>query len=223
MRFLQQIVAVLSFSLLAGTAAAAPGNPQNGVDFVTLAKPQATDAGNKVEVIEFFGYFCPHCNALDPGLNAWVKKQGDKIVFKRVHVAFHPSLLPIQKAYVALELMGKIEEVHPKIFDAMHKQRLRLDTEAAVLEFVTRQGIDKQKYLDVYSSFSAQAKLRRSTQLLEAYGINSVPQLIVDGRFQTSPEQMRTSIGNQPDPVLQAALLQVLDGLVDRVAKEKKK
>lgn len=224
MRLIKSILAALSLTLAAGFAQAGPGNPQNGLDYLTLAKPQSTDAAGKVEVIEFFGYFCPHCYALDPVLAEWVKKQGDKIVFKRIHVQFHPTMVPIQQMYVALELMGKTEELHKKVFDAMHKQRLRLDTEPAVTEFVTRQGgIDKQKYLDVLNSFSAQTKMRRVTQALEAYGISSVPQIIIDGRFQTSPDQMRTSLGNQPEPVLASALTQVMDALVDKVAKEQGK
>ena len=223
MRLLKQLFMFLTMSLFASLALASANNPQNGVDYKTMAKPQLTDTGKKIEVIEFFGYFCPHCNVLDPSLTEWVKKQGDRIVFKRVHVLFDPRLLPIQQTYVTLELMGKTEDVHKKIFDALHKQRLRLDTPEALLEFVTRQGgIDKQKYLDVYNSFSVQTKLRRSAQLLEAYGINSVPQLFVDGRYQTSPDMMHNSLGKQAsESALHVATMQTLDNLVEMVTRER--
>ena len=223
MRALKKLFMLLTLSLCAGLVMASSDKPQNGLDYKTLAKPQPTDAGKKIEVIEFFGYFCPHCNALDPSLTEWVKKQGDKIVFKRVHVLFDPRMLPIQQTYVTLELMGKTEEVHKKIFDGLHKQRLRLDTPEVLLEFVTRQGgIDKQKYLDVYNSFSVQTKLRRSAQLLEAYGITSVPQLFVDGRFQTAPDLMHNSLGAQAsEAALHAATMQTLDSLVEMVSRER--
>ena len=79
--------ALLATVLAASTAFASPTDPKNGVEYVTLAQPQPVQAtGKKVEVIEFFMYHCPHCNALEPQLEQWVKKQGDNIVFKRVHL-----------------------------------------------------------------------------------------------------------------------------------------
>lgn len=222
MRFLKHLFAALSLTLIAGTAGASLSNPQEGVDYKMLAKPQPTEAGKKVEVIEFFGYFCPHCHALDPMLADWVKKQGDKIVFKRIHVLFHPSMLPVQQLYVTLESMGKTEELHKKIFDAMHKQRLRLDSEAAVIAFVTQNGIDKQKFLDAYNSFSVQSKMRQLPKIQEAYGIDSVPQIIIDGRIVATPELARASIGaDKSEANLHAGLMQIMDALVDRISKEK--
>ncbi|MGH8809696.1 MAG: thiol:disulfide interchange protein DsbA/DsbL, partial [Noviherbaspirillum sp.] len=99
MRFLQHALAALSLSLVAFGAGAAPNNPQNGVDYRTLDKAQQTDSGKKVEVTEFFWYSCPHCNALESELVAWVKKQGDGIAFKRVPIAFRDSMVPQQKLY----------------------------------------------------------------------------------------------------------------------------
>jgi thiol:disulfide interchange protein DsbA len=222
MRFLKQLFAILSLTLIAGPASASLASPQEGIDYKMLAKPQPVESGKKVEVIEFFGYFCPHCNALDPSLNEWVKKQGDKIAFKRVHVLFHPSMQPVQQLYVTLESMGKVEELHKKIFDAMHKQRLRLDSDAAVLAFVTQQGMDKQKFLDAYNSFSVQSKMRRLPQIQEAYGIDSVPQIIIDGRIVATPEMARASVGaDKSEASLHAGLMQILDALVDKVSKEK--
>ncbi len=222
MRFMKQLFAALSLTLMAATASASLTSPQEGVEYKTLAKAQPTESGKKVEVIEFFGYFCPHCYALDPSLTEWVKKQGDKIAFKRIHVLFQPAMQPVQQLYVTLEAMGKTEELHKKIFDAMHKQRLRLDTDAAVLAFATQQGIDKQKFLDTYNSFSVQAKMRRLPQIQEAYAIDSVPQIIIDGRIMSSPEMARAGVGaDKSEASLHAGLTQILDALVDKVSKEK--
>jgi thiol:disulfide interchange protein DsbA len=221
MRFLQHVLAALSFTLVAATAGATPANPQNGVDYRTLDKAQQTDSGNKVEVTEFFWYSCPHCFALEPSLADWVKKQGDKIVFKRVPVAFRESFLPEQKLFYTLEAMGKVDELHKKVFDAIHIERQRLDNDAAITSFMVKQGIDKDKFLEVYNSFGVQAKARRATQLQGAYAIDGVPMVAVDGRFLTAPSIVSASIGNQPEPALHAATLQVMDALVARSFKEK--
>jgi protein dithiol oxidoreductase (disulfide-forming) len=222
MRFLQHVLAALSLSLVAAVAGASPANPQNGVDYRTLEKAQPTESGNKVEVTEFFWYSCPHCNALEPSLEDWVKKQGDKIDFKRVPVVFRDSMVPQQKLYYSLEALGKIDELHKKVFDAIHQQHQSLDTDATILAWVTKQGIDKQKFLDVYNSFSVQAKVRRAAQLQQSYQVDGVPLIAVEGRYLTSPSIVGASLGNQPEPVLHAATLQVMDWLVAKVAKEQK-
>jgi thiol:disulfide interchange protein DsbA len=221
MRFLQHLLAAVSLTLVAATAAASPANPQNGIDYRTLDKAQQTDSGNKVEVIEFFWYSCPHCFAFEPSLVEWVKKQGDKIVFKRVPVAFRDSFIPEQKLYYTLEAMGKVDELHNKVFHAIHAERQRLDNDAAITNFMVKQGVDKDKFLEVYNSFGVQAKARRAAQMQTAYRIDGVPMVAVDGRFLTAPSIVSASLRNQPEHALHAATLQVVDALVARAAKEK--
>jgi protein dithiol oxidoreductase (disulfide-forming) len=221
MRFLQHLLAALSLTLFAAGANAAPNNPQNGLDYRTLDKAQQTDAGKKVEVIEFFWYACPHCYALEPELAAWVKKQGDTIAFKRVPVAFRDSMVPHQKLFYALEAMGKADELNPKIFNAIHVQKQRIDTDATILDFIVKQGIDKQKFLDAYNSFGVQSKAKRAAQMMQAYQIDGVPLLAVEGRYLTSPSIVSASVGDRPEPVLHQATFQVMDWLVNKAKQGK--
>lgn len=221
MRLIQYLIGVAGFCFVAATASASPSNPQSGVDYRTLDKPQQTDAtGKKVEVLEFFWYGCPHCSALEPSLEAWVKKQGDAIEFKRVPVAFRPSFLPQQKMYYALESMGKIEEMQKKIFATIHGERKALDNDAAITEFVVKNGIDKQKFLDLYNSFGVQTKARRASQMQEMYRIDGVPTLAIGGRYLTSPSIVGEKMGRQPDTVLHEATFQVAEHLVVKTVKE---
>lgn len=223
MRFLQHVFAALSLSFVAAAAVASPANPQNGVDYRTLEKAQQTDSGKKVEVTEFFWYSCPHCFAFEPALVDWVKKQGDKIVFKRVPVAFRDSFVPQQRLYYTLEAMGRLDDLHKKVFHTIHVERRSLDTEKSIVDFIEKQGVDKQKFLELYNSFGVQSKARRATQLQTAYQVDGVPMIAIDGRFLTAPSIVGASVGNQPEPALHAATLQVMDALVARVAKEKNK
>lgn len=221
MRFLQHVLAAISLSLVAFGAGASPSNPQEGVDYQVLSKPQQTDSGKKVEVTEFFWYSCPHCYALEPDLVAWVKKQGDNIVFKRVPVAFRDSMVPQQKLYYTLEAMGKLDELHQKVFNNIHAQRKRTDSDAQILDFVVSQGIDKQKFLDVYNSFGVQAKAKRATQLMQAYGIDGVPTIAVDGRYITAPSIVAAGLPNSSEAALNTATVQVLDHLVAKARQGK--
>ena len=55
-----------SFGLMAGGAIAAVGSPELGKEYTVLDNAQPVDSGKKIEVIEFFAYYCPHCYALEP-------------------------------------------------------------------------------------------------------------------------------------------------------------
>lgn len=220
MRFLQRALAALSLGLVAFSVAAAPAQPRNGVDYRTLEKPQQTESGKKVEVTEFFWYSCPHCNALEPALVDWVKKQGDRIAFKRVPVAFRDSFVPQQKLFYTLEAMGKLDPLHHKVFQAIHKERNPLATDAAIFDWAAKQGLDKEKFREVYNSFGVQAKANRAKQLQSAYQVDGVPMLAVDGKYITSPAIVSAQLGRQPEAVLHSATLQVLDHLVAKAAQE---
>ena len=118
--------ALLGLSGLAVLPAHASASaPKDGVEYKTLPSPQPTDAGpRKVEVIEFFAYYCPHCYAFEPLLAEWVRKQGDAVVFKRVHVAAGAGVLPQQRMFYTLEALGLLEQYHAKAFAAMHVERI---------------------------------------------------------------------------------------------------
>ncbi|WP_424193025.1 thiol:disulfide interchange protein DsbA/DsbL [Ampullimonas aquatilis] len=186
-KILLSLLASLSFSLLAhGVAQASPAAPVNGTDYATLSKPQATDSTGKVEVTEFFWYGCPHCNALEPALEAWVKKLPGDVVFKRIPVAFRDDFVPHQRLYYTLEAMGKLEELHAKVFHAIHVDKnnlINLDQQA---EFAEKNGLDKKKFIETYNSFSVQSKVQRARQLTANYAVDGVPMMAVDGRFTTS-------------------------------------
>lgn len=223
MRLLRKILVTLSFGLIAATASASSANPENGKEYKVLARPQPTEMGKKVEVIEFFGYFCPHCRAFEPYLAEWVKKQGDNILFKRIHVNFH-ELVTQQKLYYTLEALGKTEELHAKVFDAFHIDRNQLRTDAEVAIFVAKHGLDKQKFFEVYNSFSVQSKLSRTTQLQDAFQIGGVPTIIIDGRYMTSIDDVRRALGvNGPEQTNIVETLKVMDWLVTKTQKEKAK
>ena len=210
MRFLRHLLAAVT--LMAGTlGAASAAEPKDGIDYTTLATPQRTEAGKKVEVIEFFMYSCPHCNALEPLMAEWVRKQGDKINFRRVHFAFNPADAQAH-AYLTLEAMGKLDVVHSKIFHAIHVERNRLNTDDALLDFVSKNGIDKAKYLEYFNSFAVQTKMKRAPQLALAYKVDSAPSIVVDGRYVTSPSQAGRP--GQPESESQQATIRVLDALV---------
>ncbi len=216
----------VSFSLLALSASASPENPKSGVEYQVLEHAQPAETGKKIEVTEFFLYSCPHCYAFDPALTEWVKKQGDKIVFKRVHVSFSDSMAAHQRLYFALEAMAlpktEAEELHKKIFNAIHAERQPLTKEDAIADFVAKNGVDKAKFLELYRSFSIQTKATRANQMQNSYKIDGVPTIAIDGRFLTSPAAAGVSLSAKATEAARGlAALQVMDILLAKVAQER--
>ena len=215
MRLFRQLLLV-SIAFLSFSAAAQ--EPRLGQEYTVLDRPQPTDAGKKVEVTEFFGYFCPACNSFEPYLEAWIKKQGDRIVVKRVHVKFSDLMASQQKLYFTLEAMGKVDEYQLKTFNAYHIDRNRLSSDADVFKYAEKVGLDKKKFTDIYGSFAIQSKVNRAVQLMSDYKINGVPTVAIDGRFIVSPADLfaKSKVRDGSH-----AGLVVMDWLVDKAYKEK--
>ncbi|SFG85305.1 Thiol:disulfide interchange protein DsbA [Duganella sp. CF458] len=222
MKLFKQILATVLCSVAFG-AVASPAAPVAGTDYVVLPEPQTVDTGKKVEVIEFFAYYCPHCNALEPAMAAWVKKQGDNVAFKRIHVSRGPTVLPQQKLYFALEAMGLVEQYHAKVFNAMHEQGNSLRNDTAVIDWAASNGIDKTKFTEAYNSFGVAAKLRRTERMMGDYRVDYWPMLVVDGKYMTSPAEANKNVKPVPNETQQHAnALTVLDFLVSKAKAEKK-
>ena len=213
MRLLQSLLLAAGLSFASIGAIAAPNAPVEGVEYQRLTQPQPTDTGKKVEVLEFFWYNCPHCHAFEPHLAEWAKKQGDRIVLKRIPVGFRESFAPQQKLYFTLEAMNRLD-LHRVVFDAIHQHRMKLNTEPEIMAFIEKQPIDQKKFAETFSSFSVQSRVARVRQLQEAFKIDGVPTVAIDGQYLTSPSIVGQSMRGAPEEVLNGATLSVMDALV---------
>ena len=179
-------VAAWALAGLTAPARAQGGAPVEGRDYQRVAQPVAVPEG-KVDVVEFFGYWCPHCNAFEPVLDAWVHKLPAHVSFRRMPIAFNAAQEPTQRLYFALEALGLVDTLHRKVFVAMHAQRQRLDKDSEISAWAQANGADGAKILDAMKSFSVATKVRQSKQLAEAFRIEGVPTLGIAGRYMTSP------------------------------------
>jgi protein dithiol oxidoreductase (disulfide-forming) len=189
------------FSLgLAATAGAwqsayaqAPRGFQEGKDYISLEKRAPTDATNgKIEVVEFFWYNCPHCNAFEPQLEAWIKRAPKDVTVRRVPVAFRDDFVPQQRLYYALEALGKVDELHTKVFYAIHVEKQNLNNQANIGAWLEKQGVDKTKFDTLFNSFSISSKAQKAAQLQNQFQVDGVPALGIAGRFYTSGSLAQT-------------------------------
>ena len=184
--------------------------PVEGTNYVRLTQPVPVPSNGKIEVIEFFWYGCPHCNAFEPTLDAWQKKLPDDVAFKRVPVAFSEEpFVAHQRIFYALESMGLVDKMHRKVFYAIHNERMRLAKPDEIATFMGKNGVDPAKFLEAYNSFSVQTKAAQARQLAQAYKIDAVPAMGVQGRYYVTGTMAG---GNEKMPA-------VVDALVQRISK----
>ena len=179
-----------------------------GKDYIKLGRavPTETETG-KIEVIEFFWYSCGHCNSFEPAFAQWVKNVPKDVVVRRMPVAFRDDFAPQQRLYFALEAMGLLEKLHSKVFQAIHGERLPLNTDSSILTWIEKQGVDKTKFADTAKSFGVASKLKRAVQLQNDFKIEGVPSLGIAGKYYIDG----TSAGSMD------RALQVTDSLLAQV------
>lgn len=191
---------------------AGAAEPVEGKDYARLKNPQPTESGKKIEVIEFFSYGCPHCNDLEPILDAWVAKLPPDVQFRRVPVMFQDRWRALAKIYYTLEAMGDEARLSPEVFKAIHSAGLPLYQEKAFFDWAAAHGLDRAKVQDVYNSFAVNSKFNRAIALAQAYNIQSVPTMVIDGKYVTSSDRVGTH----------AALPPVIDALIAKARAEHK-
>ena len=161
--------------------------------------PVPTDSGDKIEVLEFFWYGCPHCYQLDPYIEDWKKTLPDNVVFKHVPAAVNPSWQPHSYFYYAAEMLGVADKLHKPLFDAMHLQKRRLYDKESLIAFAVSQGVDEEKFRKAWRSFGVHTKVQRANKLAARYRINGVPAVGINGKYLTNgqlagtyPKMLRT-------------------------------
>jgi len=222
MRLLRAAGLGLLLSVSASLASASPAVPQNGVDYATLAQPQPVqESGKKVEVIEFFMYHCPVCNALEPSFEEWVRKQGDRITLRRIHYPSTGPADPEAHLFLTLEAIGRLGDMHEKVFKAVHVDQIRLNKDDAIIDWVSKNGVDRAKFLEAWNSFGVTTRLRQLERIAASYQVDSAPTLIVGGRFLTNPGLLSRQMEGADRTDVFKATLQVADKLVDKAAQAK--
>ncbi len=187
--------------LSASLSAHAQGAPVEGTNYIKLSQAAQVGApAGKIEVIEFFWYGCPHCNAFEPALDAWQKKLPADVAFRRVPVAFREAYTIHQQIFYALEALGKVDQLHRKVFYAIHNDHQHLEKPEDVAALMEKNGVDRAKFLEVLNSFSVQAKAKQASRLVEAYKIDGVPAMGIHGRYFTSG-----TLAGSPERALQVS------------------
>ena len=180
---------ILITAMAAAMAPLSFARAQDDAHFTTLPSALPVENPGKIEVAEFFWYGCIHCYNLEPALESWVPKLPADVYFRRIPAVFNERWAIDAAIYYAFEALGVLEKLHRPFFEAIHKDRLKTDNPAALGQWLTKNGLEPQKFEVAMKSFGVQSKAKRASQLTGASRISGTPSLMVQGRYTISVEQ----------------------------------
>ncbi len=191
-RLAQSALALLALALpVIGFAQAAPERFVAGTHYHLLAQPQATNSGDKIEVLELFSYACPHCAEFQPYVNAWKKRMSKDVAFVLMPVAWNVQWENCARAYYAAEALGIAEQNHDGLFSAIHGDRKPLFNSLEELAgWYGEHGAKKQEFLEIANSFAINTKINRVKQLVPKYAIDGTPSIVVAGKYRIDVSQV---------------------------------
>jgi protein dithiol oxidoreductase (disulfide-forming) len=180
-------------------------------DYLLVTPPQPIETGNKIEVIEFFYYGCPHCYDLEPYLKKWMGGAPKEVAFRRIPAVFREDWVPLTKTFYTLEALGELNRLHGDVFEAIHVKQINLNNEQTLFDWMEQHGVNRKKFADAYNSFSVNSRVEFAKKLTKAYGVQGTPSLVVDGKYLTGPGLTGSH----------ESAMQVLDQLIEKARQER--
>lgn len=162
------------------------GNGYSAGGYEVLKNPVKRANPERNEVVEYFWFGCPHCFAFEPTINEWAANKPDNVDFIREAPPLNPSWAAHSKAFYAAQLLGVTDQFFEPLFNAIHKDKKRLNSPEAIADFAGTLGLDGEKFLKTMNSFAVDAKIRRSLDLARKAGLSSVPSVVINGKYRTS-------------------------------------
>jgi thiol:disulfide interchange protein DsbA len=193
-KLLAAVASTVAAATSSSSAAAASGTQwQDGVNYTRVVPAQPTNVpAGQVEVLEFFWYACPHCYALEPTVQTWLKSKPAYITFTRVPVEWNEGHRSLARLYYALEAMGKSNDLHGEIFKEIQVNGDPLigpdpnnvaSAERTQLAFIKKLGLSDADFEKAYHDMNVETALQRADQLAQRYRISSVPVFVVNGKY----------------------------------------
>ncbi len=153
--------------------------------YQVLNPPVNTRASDKVEVLEYFWFGCPHCFAFEPSINKWADEKPDYVDFVREAPPLNPGWEPHSRAFYAAEIMGVTDKFFDPMFDGIHVERRSLRQPDKIAKFAGELGIDEDKFRKTMDSFAVNTRMKQAMQMAQASRIRGVPSVVINGKYLT--------------------------------------
>ena len=175
-----------AFLMLLAGAPALQAQPVSPNHFAALPRPVPVTTGERVEVIEFFYYGCPVCYEAQPHIARWLQKSGNDVVLRRVPAVSADGWEPFARSFYTLEAMGLLARLHWPVYDNFHFDGKRLNEEGVMADWIASNGGDGAKFRELWNSAEIKSQVDAAHAMLDAYQVQGVPSLVIDGKYVTS-------------------------------------
>ncbi len=140
---------------------------------------------NKVQVVFFFSYGCHGCALFHAPFEKWaaaqLKKPGNKVVVYRYPVAFNAQWKMLAKLYYTMEFLDPDGKLNKPIFDAIHKNGIKLWQPDVMKSFFVEHGYQAKDFEQAFNSFGVDRQMRRADEISKSYKITITPDIIING------------------------------------------
>ncbi|MDO4641588.1 MAG: thiol:disulfide interchange protein DsbA/DsbL [Neisseria sp.] len=202
---------VLLAGLMLSIAANASAALVEGKNYTVLAKPIPQEQPGKIEVLEFFGYFCVHCYHLDPILLKHAKAWPGDTYLRSEHVIWQPEMEGLARVAAAVNQSGLKYQANPPVFKAVYEQKINLGDPLTFKKWASEQtSFDAKKLIAAYDSPASEAATKRMAKMTMDYQIDGTPTVIVGGKYQVKFEGGDWNAG-----------VQTIEELVNKVREER--
>jgi protein dithiol oxidoreductase (disulfide-forming) len=206
---LSRLLATAALLLLSPLALA---QPVAGTDYFAIDPPQPV-AGDKIEVVEVFGYPCIHCANAAPVIKEWSKGLGPDVKLSFVPAVFGGVWEAFGRAFYTAETMGVMEKTHDRLFEVVHTEKRQFRNLDDIASFYADYGVSKETFLGTMTSFPVNAKISQAVQQVQAWGVDSTPTIVVNGKYRVQARGGEDGYEK---------MMQVVDFLINEERKAKK-
>ncbi len=186
MKLLPRLLLLLS-TVLPLVACASPTAPVQGEDYELIAAPGPFEPlAGKIEVVEVFGYTCPHCAHFEPQVEAWAAKLPADVRFTPVPAAFGGYWDAYARAFYAAEQVGVLKRSHADVFKALHEQRslpMQSVSPQELATFYANYGVEPQRFTDALRSAQVDEKIKKAREFAMRTQVPGTPAVIVNGKY----------------------------------------
>lgn len=164
--------------------------PVEGTDYFAIDTPDAV-TGPKVQVVEVFGYGCPHCNVLAPYLETWEKKLPNDVAFSYMPAAFGPGPAhcwdEFARGFYASQAMGvPLSKSHMAVYKAVWDQDRFNEECTNIPKIYADFGLDPKTFASTMQSFAMNARIANAHDQEIRWGVDGTPSIIVDGKYRVA-------------------------------------
>jgi len=181
---------------------------EEGTDYTRIIPAQPTEAPKgKIEVVELFWYGCPHCFRFQPYIERWAKDLPADVVYRRMPAILGPNWELLARAYYTAEALGITNSIHRPLFDAIHAQKRRMDSEERLQAFFAEQGVNKDDFTKAFNSFWVDTKVRNALEMSRRYQAQATPSVVINGKYILNPDNTQGNFNT---------MIKVMNFLIDK-------